>query len=90
MALNIKDPVTEQLAARVAELAHENKTQAIRTALAQRLERLEASRSGTWGRHRLAEFMATQVWPALPQEQLGRPVSGEEEAAVLGYGVEGW
>lgn len=90
MALNIKDPVTEQLAAKVAEFAHENKTQAIRVALTERLQRLEAARGGSWGRHRLDEFMRTQVWSTLPGDVRGRPVTPDEEAEILGYGAQGW
>src|SRR2546422_651603 len=40
MALNIKDPETEQLAADVASLAGESKTAAIRQALRERRQRL--------------------------------------------------
>ena len=40
MPLNIKDPVTERLAAEVARLAGETKTGAIRTSLLERKERL--------------------------------------------------
>jgi antitoxin VapB len=36
MALNIKNPQVEQLAAEVARLAHETKTEAIRRALEER------------------------------------------------------
>ena len=42
MALNIKDPETEQLAAQVAALAGETKTRAVKVALRERKERLTA------------------------------------------------
>lgn len=89
MALNIKDPVTEQLAGEVAELAHETKTNAVRTALQERKERLEAAaRRGQRG-ERLARFLEDEAWPQVPPELLGRPISREEREAILGYGPEG-
>jgi len=39
MALSLKDPETDRLAREVARLTGENLTQAVRTALAERLER---------------------------------------------------
>src|SRR5438034_1295824 len=54
MALNIKDPETERLAAEVAALAAETKTGAIRVALLERKQRLtaQADRRGRSGRLR--------------------------------------
>jgi antitoxin VapB len=51
MALNIRNPETERLAAAVARLAGETKTEAVTRALRDRLERLRRERSA----HRLAE-----------------------------------
>ena len=44
MALNIRNPEAEQLAKTVAELTGETKTEAVRRALADRLERLHRER----------------------------------------------
>ena len=44
MAMNIKDPQTEALAAEVAALANETKTQAVRTALLGRVSKVIATR----------------------------------------------
>jgi Rv0623-like transcription factor len=44
VALGIKDPETERLAAEVAELSGETKTAAVRGALRERLERLQRGR----------------------------------------------
>jgi len=44
MALNIRDPETEQLAETVAKLTGETKTEAVRRALADRLEQLHRER----------------------------------------------
>ena len=46
MALNIRNPKTEQLAETVAELTGETKTMAVTVALRERLERIQRERSG--------------------------------------------
>lgn len=46
MALNIRNAETERLAAQVARLTGETKTQAIRAALRDRLTRLKRERAG--------------------------------------------
>ena len=46
MALNIRNPETEQLAEALARLTGETKTQAVTTALRDRLERIRRQRSG--------------------------------------------
>ncbi len=51
MALNIRNPETEQLAAAVAKLTGETKTEAVTQALRDRLARLRRER----GRRRLAD-----------------------------------
>jgi antitoxin VapB len=51
MALNIRNPETEQLAAALAKLTGETKTEAVTKALRDRLTRLRRERT----RHRLAD-----------------------------------
>ena len=46
MALNIRNPETEQLAERLARLTGETKTQAVTKALRDRLNRIQRRRSG--------------------------------------------
>lgn len=46
MALNIRNEETERLAERLARLTGETKTEAVRRALFERLERLRRERSG--------------------------------------------
>ncbi len=86
MALNIKNQVVESLAAEVAELTGETKTEAVRRALAERLLRLERRRQvGP------AEFFAhleRNVWPHTAHAE-SRTVSRAERDAFLGYGPEG-
>ncbi len=89
MALNIKNPKVERLAAEVAELARESKTEAIGRALEERKARLA---SHVVRKDRRAEFLAflrREVWPAVPRKHRGRRLSKKEEEAILGYGPEG-
>ena len=90
MALNIKDPVAEQLAAEVAALAGETKTGAVRTALAERRERLLAEREPDALASRLRRVLEEEIWPLVPPDMLGRrPLSKAEREEILGYGAEG-
>jgi antitoxin VapB len=90
VALNIKDAETERLAAEVATLAGENKTQAIRRALAERKERL-AFQVVPVDRLRAAyRFLEQEVWPVVPKSARGRRLTRKEEARILGYGPEGF
>lgn len=89
MGLNIKNPQVEQLAAEVATLAGESKTEAIRRALLERRARLQTY--GPAGAQRnLREYVDRNVWPLIPPEAFGRTLSREEEDAILGYGPEGY
>ncbi len=90
MALNIKDPVTEELAAEVAALAGETKTGAVRTALAERRARLLAARSNDDRASRLRRVLEDEIWPLLPPGALDRePLTKGEREEILGYGPEG-
>lgn len=89
MALNIKNDEVEQLAAEVARITGESKTEAIRRALLERRQRL-AYRVRPGGREALAlRFLEREVWPRIPEDQLGRRLSRREEDEILGYGAEG-
>jgi antitoxin VapB len=89
MALNIKDPRTEQLATDLARLTGETKTGAVRTALEER-RRMLAQRVVQQDRHaRLRRLLEVEIWPQVPDEVLGRPLTREQREAILGYGPEG-
>jgi antitoxin VapB len=89
MALNIKDPETEQLAREVAALTGESKTGAIRTALRERKERLAIQHPARDRNEALVEFLEEEVWPLLPQGERGRAPTQEEQDELLGYGPGG-
>jgi antitoxin VapB len=92
MALNIKDPETERLAAEVAELTGESKTGAIREALRKERNKLAREREPLKERMRkFEEVMEREVWSHIPPEERGRPhMSKEEEEEILGIGPEGF
>ena len=90
VALNIKNAEVERLAAAVAGLAHETKTEAIRRALAERQARLQARAGKPDGRKDLRQYLEQNVWPLVPKRELGRVMSREEEDRILGYGPGGF
>jgi antitoxin VapB len=89
VALNIKNDEVERLAAEVARIAGETKTEAIRRALIERRQRL-AYRISPGDREAVAlRFLEREVWPRIPVDQLGRRLTRSEEDEILGYGAEG-
>lgn len=89
MALNIKNPEVEKLAGEVAELAKESKTEAIRTALEERLARLAADQGRKRSKEQLTEFFQRSIWPNIPANVRGKRISKREREAILGYGPNG-
>jgi antitoxin VapB len=89
MALNIKDSETIRLADELAALTGETKTRAVRTALEERRERLARGVSTTERARRLADLLEGEIWPQVPADVLGKPISREQREAILGYGPEG-
>ncbi|MGH9150375.1 MAG: type II toxin-antitoxin system VapB family antitoxin [Acidimicrobiales bacterium] len=89
MALNIKNAEVEQLAADVARMTGETKTEAVKRALAERKQRL-AQRVDPADRHgRARRFLEREVWPIVPAREAGRRLNPGEEDAILGYGRQG-
>ena len=88
MALNLKNPDVERLAAEVARITGESKTEAIRRALEERKRRL-TGRSIAERRQRVLRILDSRVWPTLAPGALGRRPSPAEEDEILGYGPDG-
>jgi antitoxin VapB len=83
MALSLKDPETDRLAREVSRLTGESLTQAVRTALAERLER-ERRRRGRSGKS-LAEEL-----DALAKECAALPVLDPRTPdEIIGYDENG-
>ena len=89
MALNIKDPETERLAAEVARLAGETKTRAVKVALQERSQRLMLRVTHVERAAALRRFLEQEVWPQVPVDVLGQPLTKAEREAMLGYGPGG-
>ena len=89
MALNIKDPVAEKLAAEVAALSGESKTRAVRVALEERRARLALSGAAAERAGRIRRFLEEQVWPTIPKKFLGKRITKKERERILGYGPHG-
>jgi len=89
MALNIKDPETERLAAEVAQLAGETKTQAVRVALRERRDRFKRRIPPADRAKRLRRFLEEELWPQIPDDVRGKPLTRAEREEILGYGPEG-
>jgi antitoxin VapB len=89
MALNIKDSETEQLAAEVAALTGETKTGAIRRVLRTERDRLAAQDHVERRRARFRRFLEEEIWPLIPEDQLGKPLTKEQEEEILGIGPDG-
>lgn len=89
MALNIKNDEVERLAAEVARMSGETKTEAVRRALLERKRQLTLRTGGMNREARARRFLEEEVWPRVPDDQRGRRLSRSEEDAILGYGQEG-
>ena len=88
MALNIKNREVERLASELAELTGESKTEAVRKALEQRRAGLAAG-VNVGKRERWIEFLESEIWGNIPEEQLGRRLSKDDEEEILGFGPSG-
>jgi antitoxin VapB len=89
MALNIKNTEVERLAAEMATLTGESKTETIRRALLDRQARLKFRVTESARKERVLRFLEREVWSRIPADQLGRAPDKEEREMVLGYGEDG-
>ena len=88
MALNIKNAEVERLAAEVAKLAQESKTEAIRVALQERGSRLKMHR-GRLSREQRIDGALARFRQEFPQGDFGRRLRKAEEEDILGFGPDG-
>jgi antitoxin VapB len=91
MALNIKNEIVERLAAEIARLTGESKTEAIRRALEDRKIQLAAKASPTMDRaSKIMDYLQREVWPNIPADVLGKKVTKREREEILGIGPDGY
>lgn len=89
MALKIEDTEAEKLAAEIAEMTGDTKTGAVRQALREKKKRLDA-RAAVGERPRsMQEWLETEIWPRIPEDERGKPLTKEEVEDILGFGPEG-
>jgi len=88
VALNLKNAEVERLAAEVARLTGESKTEAIRRALDERRRRLTRA-PVEQRRARVLRWLEKKVWRTLPQRERGRRLTRAEEDDILGFGPGG-
>ena len=72
MAMNIKNTQVEELAAEVAELTGETKTEAIRRALEERRQRLAFQIAGNNRSDERRSFLEREVWSVIRARSAGR------------------
>ncbi|MBN1959941.1 MAG: type II toxin-antitoxin system VapB family antitoxin [Deltaproteobacteria bacterium] len=89
MALNLKNHEVEQLAAELAQLTGESKTEVIRRALLERKEKLAYRIARNDNKQSLLKMLEQEIWALAPSEQLGKRLSRKEEEVILGYGENG-
>jgi antitoxin VapB len=87
MAMHIKNSEVERLAAEVARIAGESKTEAIRRALEERKSRL-AARLDRFAQ--LMHYLEYEVWPTIPPEIRGKKMSKREREEILGIAPRGY
>lgn len=89
MGLNIKNEEVERLAEEVATRFGESKTEAIRVALKERLDRNTVTPEEKM--RRMRHVLETQIWPNIPAEKRGQmPMTKAEIEDILGYGPDGF
>jgi antitoxin VapB len=72
MALNIKNPQVEELAAELAAITGETKTEAIRRALEERKQRLSFGLVHENRADELRSFLEREVWSVIRARSAGR------------------
>ena len=90
MALSIKNKRVERLAAEVAGMTGETKTEAIARALEDRKNRLADKASANKDRtSKIMDYLEREVWPNIPTEVLGKRITKLEREEILGMEPDG-
>lgn len=87
MALSIEHADVQCVAAEVASLTGETKTEAIRRALLERNASLTIHRVSVSRKDRLEKFLRVCVWPSIPENIKGSRLTRMEREILLGYGA---
>ena len=87
--INIKNKEVERLAAEIAELTGQTKTETIRVALEEQRRRLSHRIVRKSRKNDLFAFLEEEIWSSVPAWLLGRPLKKGEREKILGYGSRG-
>jgi len=79
MPITINDPELEQF---IRELADEKEVDDVEAIRALIVKHREVRRK----KAAVMEWLRNDVWPHIPPEHLGKPITREEKAQLLGYG----
>lgn len=79
MPITIDDPELEQFIRELAEEKEVDDVEAIRALVVKH-------RDVTRKKAAVMEWLRNDVWPYIPPEHLGKPITREEKAQLLGYG----
>jgi antitoxin VapB len=89
MALNIKNRKVEHLIEEIIAITGETKTEAILNALREKKQRLIFRINPVGRRKRKLTFLQSELWPEIPETELGQERIKSDIEEVLGYGREG-
>jgi antitoxin VapB len=79
----------ERLVAELSNLTGESKTEAIRQALLDRRARVRLRVTEGARKKRVRRFLEEEIWPRIPEDQLGKAPDKKEREAILAYGPDG-
>ena len=88
MALNIKNRQVERLVSEIAAATGESKTEVVRRALEERQARLRLQIADHGRAKRIARLLTDELWPLVPEDEVGRRLTREAEDAILGRSPE--
>jgi antitoxin VapB len=89
VARRTKDAEVERLVEEIMRLTGEARTEAVRRALEERLERLGVRPAAEGPRRGLLRFLEDEVWPTVPDHVRRGKLTKAEEEAILGCGEDG-
>ncbi|HEX4109165.1 MAG TPA: type II toxin-antitoxin system VapB family antitoxin [Solirubrobacteraceae bacterium] len=89
MALHVRDPVIDELVSKLVAVTGETKTAAVRQALIERCERVQAQGLSHDRAAHILGVLEQEIWPALGIEDTQMPFTKAEREEILGYGPGG-
>lgn len=89
MALNIKNPEVEELVTKVAKITGRTKTETVRRAMREELNRHEPPPPKK-DLNELRRWLEEEVWPVTAPNGPNPPMSKEEVEEILGFGPHGY